>query len=194
MSAYRGERKVSLALRDMPGLRTITARHEEFGELAALNILGCVTVTPETGAFVRTLAELGANIRWCSDNQFASDDDVVDYLAADGIPVFARSNMSTAEYFEAMDRARDFSGRTGEDIQVIDDGVDITSHLATRNDPAYFDSVCFITEQTTCGVAGLEHLYERGLLPVPAINRTVYSLCQGALTNLIAGRATHRLS
>ncbi len=102
--------------------------------------------------------------------------------------------MSTAEYFEAMDRARDFSGRTGEDIQVIDDGVDITSHLATRNDPAYFDSVCFITEQTTCGVAGLEHLYERGLLPVPAINRTVYSLCQGALTNLIAGRATHRLS
>lgn len=99
---------MSLALRDMPGLRNIAARSREFSEFAGLNILGCVTVTSETGAFVRTLAALGANVRWCSDNQFASDDDVVCYLAGEGIPVFARSNMSATEYFHAMDRARDF--------------------------------------------------------------------------------------
>lgn len=160
---------MSLALRDMPGLRNIAARSREFSEFAGLNILGCVTVTSETGAFVRTLAALGANVRWCSDNQFASDDDVVCYLAGEGIPVFARSNMSATEYFHAMDRARDFPNGIDEQIHVIDDGADITGHIA-RSDPTYFGKVSEITEQTTCGVAELRTLYARGLLPVPAIN------------------------
>lgn len=92
----------------MPGLRAVLDRHTDFSDLAGANVLGCVTVTPETGVLVLTLATLGANVRWCSDNRFASDDDVVDHLTAEGIPVFARANMTTDEYFASMDCAREF--------------------------------------------------------------------------------------
>lgn len=79
----------------MAGLRAVLDGRTDFSDLAGVNVLGCVTVTPGTGVLVLTLAALGANVRWCSDNRFASDDDVVDHLTAEGIPVFARANMTT---------------------------------------------------------------------------------------------------
>ena len=56
MSARRGRQKVSLARRDMPGLRAVLDRRADFSEFAGENILGCVTVTPETGVLVLSLA------------------------------------------------------------------------------------------------------------------------------------------
>lgn len=156
-----------MARRDMAGLRAVLDRRTDFSDLAGANVLGCVTVTPETGVLVLTLAALGANVRWCSDNRFASDDDVVDHLTAEGIPVFARANMTTDEYFGSMDRAREF----GEDecIHVIDDGADITRHIA-YHDLSYFRRVRGITEQTTCGVDALHKLYRDRLLSVASID------------------------
>jgi len=151
----------------MLGLRAVLDRCADFSEFAGENILGCVTVTPETGVLVLTLAALGANVRWCSDNRFASDDDVVDHLAAEGIPAFARANMTTDEYFASMDRAREFDN--DDRIQVIDDGADITRHIA-HNDLSYFRRVRGITEQTTCGVEALHELYRDRLLPVASID------------------------
>jgi len=40
----------------MPGLRAVLDRRADFSEFAGENILGCVTVTPETGVLVLSLA------------------------------------------------------------------------------------------------------------------------------------------
>ncbi len=169
MRARRGEQKVTLAWRDMPGLRALADAARSGIPFSDIDVLGCVTVTPETGALVLTLTAMGARVRWCSDNRFASDDDVVAYLNAEGIPVFARANMSLTEYYASMDKAMRFPGRKERLVHLIDDGADLTSYLA-EIEPAYFHRVRGVTEQTTCGLAQIRRLYARHRLPLPTIN------------------------
>lgn len=153
----------------MPGITSLRAYPGAQRLFSGINILGCVTVTPETAVLVATLAEMGANLRWCSDNQFASDDDVVAALNAEGIPVFARSNMSTDEYYECMRLASDFPDGHDRKTQIIDDGADITRYLV-ENAPSRFANIDGITEQTTCGLSIIAKLYMDNRLPVPTIN------------------------
>lgn len=168
MSVARGKQKLALVRRDMPGLNSISSQPARFEEFRGARIAGCVTVTPETGLLILTLAELGVDLRWCSDNQLASDDDVVDFLRSEGLAVFARANMSRSEYLDALERTRRFPD-DGGDASIIDDGADLTSYIAER-DPGYMRRVRGITEQTTCGIAALTKLYARGATAVPSID------------------------
>jgi adenosylhomocysteinase len=167
--AARGAAKIELARRDMAGLAALETELGDAKPLAGVNILGCVTPTAETGVFVLTLALLGANMRWCSDNRFAVDEHVVAHLSHLGIPIFARANMSPSEYLGCMREARRFDDAAARSLQIVDDGGDVTAFLV-ENDAERLNAARGISEQTTCGVAALRRLYARGALRVPAIN------------------------
>lgn len=165
--AVLGKGKVQSAELEMVGMREIL----KFTGASILNnvpILACVTPTPQTGAFFMALNRLGADIAACSDNRFATDDDVVAYLNSEGIPVFAKSNMTLAEYHRAMDLAIDCHANK-QLIQIVDDGCDITTYIA-KSRPDVLRDVRAVTEQTTCGINFLKTLYKDDLLPVPAVN------------------------
>lgn len=170
-SILRGKNKVDMAAEDMPALLNIKDSLREKPYIKNLNILGCVTVTPETANLILTLNELGVkSMRWCSDNQFFTDDDVANYLRSLNLEVFGKSNMSDQEYEQAMESACAFtSDEIAEGITAIDDGCDITSYLVGKN-PAFLQNINLLLEQTTCGVSRLKQLYAKSLVPCPAIN------------------------
>lgn len=152
----------------MHGLRSLMSDFGETLPFKGVSFLICVTPTPETGAFLITMQKLGANIAACSDNAFAADDDVVAYLQKIGIAIYARSNMTKSEYFEAMEQA--IACVADEDIlHIIDDGCDITQYIAEYY-PELFKKTRLITEQTTCGVNFLKRLYADKKVGAPAIN------------------------
>jgi adenosylhomocysteinase len=161
-----GEEKVNLAFSEMTGLKNIKLLYKHKKPFKNINILGCVTPTPETGAFIITLKELGANIRWCSDNKHGVDNSIVSYLKNIGIKIYAESNMDNEQYFDCMEQASRF--KTGF-VQIIDDGADIVNYLA-KNKKKYFDIVIGITEQTSCGINLLRQLYQNKSINSPAIN------------------------
>ena len=162
-----GEGKVLSAELEMVGMREIL-KFAGATILSKVPILACVTPTPQTGAFFMALKRLGADVVACSDNRFATDDDVVAYLNSQGIPVFAKANMSLVEYYKAMDLAIDLHADKSN-VQIVDDGCDITTYIA-KNRPKILQNVRAITEQTTCGINFLKTLYKEELLPVPAVN------------------------
>ena len=71
-----GEGKVLSAELEMVGMREIL-KFAGATILSKVPILACVTPTPQTGAFFMALKRLGADVVACSDNRFATDDDVV---------------------------------------------------------------------------------------------------------------------
>lgn len=163
-----GQQKVSTAASGMPGLQSLT---ESFGAdkpLQGVSILICVTPTPETGVFLLTLHALGAKIAACSDNAFASDDDVVAYVQEQGVTLFAHSNMSNDEYFDAMEKAIAHI-KDDETIHIVDDGCDITQYIAEHY-PHLFEKTRIITEQTTCGINFLKRLFNEQKVNAPAID------------------------
>lgn len=163
-----GRQKVSAAASDMVGLKSLTESFGATKPLKGISVLVCVTPTPETGVFLLTLHELGAKIAACSDNIFASDDDVVAYIRGQGVSLAASSNMSNDEYFGAMEKAI-ASVKNDKTVYIVDDGCDSTQYIA-QHYPALLDKVKGIVEQTTCGVNFLKRLIDDGKVNVPAID------------------------
>ncbi|MCW5729580.1 MAG: adenosylhomocysteinase [Alphaproteobacteria bacterium] len=167
-ASERGEQKILTASLEMRGLTHIQSQYETGKPLRDVAILGCVTVTPQTAQYILALRALGASLSWCSDNQYASDPDVVAYLRDQGIPVFAKANMSTEEYFGCMDLAIDHLDQKTR-LHVNDDGCDITRHIL-ETQPDKLARIDALVEQTTCGANALKNLYRRKLLSFPAID------------------------
>jgi adenosylhomocysteinase len=124
----RGRQKVATASLEMIGLERVRQRYEDFRPLREMAILGCVTITPQTAAYMLSLVALGAGISWCSDNRFASDSDVIEFVRSKGIPTFARPNMTLDEYFSCMNQAIAHLPDRRR-VHIHDDGCDITRHI-----------------------------------------------------------------
>ena len=62
-SAFRSE---------MIGLLEVRRRYGKNKPLTGANIIGCMHLNIETAVLVETLVELGANVRWCSNNMYST--------------------------------------------------------------------------------------------------------------------------
>lgn len=170
--ANRGKLAVEQALNDMPGLVQLEKKYAKKKPLRGLRITGCVLVTYETAAFIILLKKLGADLRWCPDNRFASLDDACAYVASLGVPVFAKRGMTEKEYFWSFEQAIQFKDKDGKFIGpnfVIDDGCDITRYLHKKH-PKLYAQILATNEQTTCGVTFDYDLRKKGGLKTVILN------------------------
>ncbi|MCK9368396.1 adenosylhomocysteinase [Candidatus Dojkabacteria bacterium] len=170
--AKQGELQVLLTLRDMPGIAEIRRIYGKKKPFKGYKITGCVWVTYETANFIVLLKELGADVRWCSDNRFASIDDACAYVAKKGIPVFAKCGETEKEYISCFEQALKFKDKKGNIVGpdlIIDDGCDISRYIH-KNCPKLLDNVIGASEQTTCGITAWYKLQESGKLKVPVVN------------------------
>jgi adenosylhomocysteinase len=167
-----GKLAVEQALNDMPGLTQLEKKYAGKKPLRGLRITGCVLVTYETAAFIILLKKLGAVLRWCPDNRFASLDDACAYIASLGIPVFAKKGMTEKEYLYSFEAAINFKDKKGKYVGpnfIIDDGCDITRYLHKKH-PKLYSKIIATNEQTTCGVTFDYALQKAGLLKTAVVN------------------------
>jgi adenosylhomocysteinase len=163
-----GQKEISMAEDEMPGLMAI---RQEFGPakpLAGARIVGCLHMTIQTAVLIQTLEHLGASVRWSSCNIFSTQDHAAAAIAAAGTPVFAWKGMNEEEFWwciEATVRGPD--GWTPN--MILDDGGDLTL-LMHQKYPEMLAAVKGISEETTTGVHRLRDMAKAGTLLVPAIN------------------------
>jgi adenosylhomocysteinase len=163
-----GQKEISMAEDEMPGLMAI---RQEFGPskpLAGARIVGCLHMTIQTAVLIQTLEHLGASVRWSSCNIFSTQDHAAAAIAAAGTPVFAWKGMNEDEFWwciEATVRGPD--GWTPN--MILDDGGDLTL-LMHQKYPEMLAAVKGISEETTTGVHRLRDMAKAGTLLVPAIN------------------------
>ena len=163
-----GNKEISLAETEMPGLMAIRAEYQSSKPLKGARIIGCLHMTIQTAVLIETLVALGAEVRWSSCNIFSTQDHAAAAIAAKGIPVFAWKGETEEEYWWCIEQT--INGKKDwKPNLILDDGGDLTMLLHDK----YKDllkNVKGVSEETTTGVKALNKLEKDNKLLIPAIN------------------------
>lgn len=120
-----GHKEIELAEKEMPGLMTLRDRYRDQKPLKGARIMGSLHMTIQTAVLIKTLQELGAQLRWASCNIFSTQDHAAAAIADLGIPVFAWKGETLKDYWWCTQKALSFPGRLGPHL-IVDDGGDAT--------------------------------------------------------------------
>ena len=163
-----GNKEISLAETEMPGLMAIRSEYQSRKPLKGARIIGCLHMTIQTAVLIETLVVLGAEVRWSSCNIFSTQDHAAAAIAAKGIPVFAWKGETEEEYWWCIEQT--INGKKDwKPNLLLDDGGDLTMLLHDK----YKDllkNVKGVSEETTTGVKALNKLEKDNKLLIPAIN------------------------
>lgn len=132
-----GRKEIILAEHEMPGLMAIRREYASSKPLVGARIMGSLHMTIQTAVLIETLAELGAQVRWCSCNIFSTQDHAAAAIAKAGVPVFAWKAETLEDYWWCTNQALAFP--EGGPTTIVDDGGDATLlvHLGYEAENAY---------------------------------------------------------
>ena len=163
-----GNKEISIAETEMPGLMAIRSEYQSSKPLKGARIIGCLHMTIQTAVLIETLVALGAEVRWSSCNIFSTQDHAAAAIAAKGVPVFAWKGETEEEYWWCIEQT--INGKKDwKPNLILDDGGDLTMLLHNK----YKDllkNIKGVSEETTTGVKALKKLEKENKLLIPAIN------------------------
>jgi len=163
-----GDKEISLAESEMPGLMAIRDEYGNSKPLKGANIVGCLHMTIQTAVLIETLVHLGASVRWSSCNIFSTQDHAAAAIARKGIPVFAWKGETEEEYWWCVKQTIE-GNKDWKPNMILDDGGDLTA-LMHKDYKDLLKDVKGVSEETTTGVKELNKMAKDGTLMVPAFN------------------------
>ena len=163
-----GDKEISLAESEMPGLMAIREEYGNSKPLKGANIVGCLHMTIQTAVLIETLVHLGASVRWSSCNIFSTQDHAAAAIARKGIPVFAWKGETEEEYWWCVKQTIE-GNKDWKPNMILDDGGDLTA-LMHKDYKDLLKDVKGVSEETTTGVKELNKMAKDGTLMVPAFN------------------------
>jgi adenosylhomocysteinase len=163
-----GNKEISLAETEMPGLMALRREYAGKKPLKGANILGCLHMTIQTAVLIETLVDLGASVRWSSCNIFSTQDHAAAAIAKKGIPVFAWKGETEEEYWWCIKQTI-VGNPDWKPNMILDDGGDLTA-LMHKEYKELLKSIKGVSEETTTGVLALKKMQEQKTLMIPAIN------------------------
>ena len=163
-----GDKEISLAETEMPGLMALRDEYKASKPLKGANIVGCLHMTIQTAVLIETLKHLGASVRWSSCNIFSTQDHAAAAIARKGIPVFAWKGETDEEYWWCIKQTIE-GDKEWKPNMILDDGGDLTA-LMHKNYQELLKNIRGVSEETTTGVKELKKMEKEGSLMVPAFN------------------------
>jgi len=163
-----GDKEISLAESEMPGLMAIREEYGNTKPLKGANIVGCLHMTIQTAVLIETLVHLGASVRWSSCNIFSTQDHAAAAIARKGIPVFAWKGETEEEYWWCIKQTIE-GNKDWKPNMILDDGGDLTA-LMHKDYKELLKDIKGVSEETTTGVKELKKMEKDGSLLIPAFN------------------------
>ena len=163
-----GDKEISLAESEMPGLMAIREEYGNTKPLKGANIVGCLHMTIQTAVLIETLIHLGATVRWSSCNIFSTQDHAAAAIARKGIPVFAWKGETEEEYWWCIKQTIE-GNKDWKPNMILDDGGDLTA-LMHKEYKDLLKDIRGVSEETTTGVKELNKMEKDGTLLIPAFN------------------------
>lgn len=161
--ANDGRLRIDWAEAHMPVLMALRERYVKEKPLKGFRVAGCLHITKETAALVRTLRAAGAETAWSGCNPLSTQDDVAAALAEEGVSVFGWKGLSTDEYYWCIEQVLELQPNI-----TLDDGADLVTTLHEKH-RELIRHVKGGTEETTTGVTRLRAMAKEGVLRYPII-------------------------
>ena len=123
-----GEKEISIAETEMPGLMALRAEYGDSKPLTGARVAGSLHMTIQTAVLIQTLVHLGAEVRWASCNIFSTQDHAAAAIAKSGVPVYAFKGETLDEYWQFIDAIFQWGGSQTTNM-ILDDGGDATLYV-----------------------------------------------------------------
>lgn len=141
-----GAKEMQLSEREMPGLMELVRLYKDKKPLNGLKVTGSLHMTIQTAMLIKTLYELGADLRWASCNIFSTQDHAAAAIAESGMAkVFAWKGETLEEYWWCTEMALTWPDGSGPDL-IVDDGGDATlmvhKGVEIEKDPSLLQKPC----------------------------------------------------
>jgi len=163
-----GHKEIAIAEVEMPGLMSIREEYIKQQPLKGARIAGSLHMTIQTAVLVKTLIDLGAEVRWSSCNIFSTQDQAAAALADLGVPVFAWKGETEEEYWWCIEQT--VRGPNGWiPNMLLDDGHDLTWWIHDKH-PDLLDGIVGVSEETTTGIYRINEAIAAGKFKLRAIN------------------------
>ena len=163
-----GHKEIAIAEIEMPGLMSIREEYIKQQPLKGARIVGSLHMTIQTAVLVKTLIDLGAEVRWSSCNIFSTQDQAAAALADLGVPVFAWKGETEEEYWWCIEQT--VRGPNGwVPNMLLDDGHDLTWWIHDKH-PDLLEGIVGVSEETTTGIYRIKEAIEAGTFKLRAIN------------------------
>ncbi|RLW70009.1 MAG: adenosylhomocysteinase, partial [spirochete symbiont of Stewartia floridana] len=142
--AELGYKEMQLSEREVPGLMALIAKYGGKKPLKGFKIAGSLHMTIQTAMLIKTLYELGADLRWASCNIFSTQDHAAAAIADSGMAgVFAWKGESLDEYWWCTEMALTWPDGSGPSL-IVDDGGDaalmVHKGVEAENNPSLLDA------------------------------------------------------
>jgi adenosylhomocysteinase len=122
-----GRKELDMAEIEMPGLMACRTEFGPSQPLKGARITGSLHMTIQTAVLIETLADLGAEVRWCSCNIFSTQDHAAAAVVKGGkSKVFAWKGESLEQYWWCTYQALTWPDEEGCPNMIVDDGGDAT--------------------------------------------------------------------
>jgi len=165
-----GHKEIAIAETEMPGLMAIKDEYYYQQPLKGARIVGSLHMTIQTAVLVKTLVDLGAEVRWSSCNIFSTQDHAAAAVADMGIPVYAWKGETEDDYWWCIEQTiKNPSDTTWKPNMLLDDGHDLTWYVHT-NYPELLDGIYGVSEETTTGIHKIREAIDNGSFKLRAIN------------------------
>lgn len=162
--APSGYAKIDWAWRAMPVLNALKKHYEAAQPLKGIKLSACLHLEAKTACLLRTLKDLGAEVRTAGSNPLSTQDDICAALVDSGVSVFSRHGMSGEEYHACLRDTLSF----GPSV-ITDDGADLVATVLSDM-KELIPGIKGASEETTSGVKRLKAMENQGLLTFPVIS------------------------
>jgi len=125
--AEYGRKELDIAEIEMPGLMACRSEFGASQPLKGARISGSLHMTIQTAVLIETLADLGAEVRWCSCNIFSTQDHAAaGVVQSKKAAVFAWKGETLEEYWWCTYQCLVWPDDDGSCNMIVDDGGDAT--------------------------------------------------------------------
>lgn len=162
--ATSGERKVKWVAQHMPVLKAISEEPVHRQIFRGFNVGMSIHLEAKTAYLALKLKEAGAKVYATGCNPLSTQDDVVAYLASQGIEVYAIHGADEKTYWDHIKNVL-----ANHPDFIIDDGGDLLKAWM-ESPPCERHPIYGGCEETTTGVHRLRELERQGKLPFPMVN------------------------
>jgi adenosylhomocysteinase len=166
--AQWGHKEIEIAEGEMPGLMAIRDEYLSQKPLKGARIAGSLHMTIQTAVLIKTLVDLGADVRWSSCNIYSTQDHAAAAIADLGIPVFAWKGETEDEYWWCIEQTVRGPNNWTPNM-LLDDGHDLTWYVHEK-EPELLAGITGVSEETTTGIHRIKEAIEQGKFKLRAIN------------------------
>ena len=166
--AQWGHKEIAIAEGEMPGLMAIRDEYLSQKPLSGARLAGSLHMTIQTAVLVKTLVDLGAEVRWSSCNIYSTQDHAAAAIADLGIPVFAWKGETEDEYWWCIEQTVRGPNNWTPNM-LLDDGHDLTWYVHEK-EPELLAGIVGVSEETTTGIHRIKEAIEQGKFKLRAIN------------------------